>query len=328
MLLLVPTPAAAETVCDRLGDAEVVGEVDLPLDELSGLAASRLHPGLFWAHNDSGDTARVFLIEEDGTVRSTHSIAADHVDWEDLAVGPGPDGEPHLFIGDIGANIALREPVTVYRVAEADPSHVDRLELHYPDGPADAETLMIDPDSGELVIITKALDGRSRILTAEQTDSPITMIEAGTVTFTDPGPVDGAPLPGTMLTGGDIAPNGSFIVLRTYKEVLVHPREPGRSIVEALQEEPCRRSIENEPQGEAVAVTIDSTAIVTMSEFGLDPDPPVPVHRIDIGEATATVDRTEPTEPADESANRLAPVVLVVAAMASVGLIVFVIARR
>lgn len=312
----------------------VAGELNDPeLDELSGLAASRRHPGSFWAHNDSGDTARLFLIDDRGRVQRSPTIPdAENVDWEDMAVGPGPDGQPHLFIGDIGQNVSLREPAIVYRIAESDTDDVDQLDLYYPDGPADAETLMVDPDTGELVVITKSLDGRSRILTADQADSPITMTEAGAVTFTDPGPVEGSLLPGTMLTGGDIAPDGSFIVLRTYKEVLIYPREPGWSIAKTLQQEPCRRTVENEPQGEAVAVTLDSAAIVTISEFGLDPDPPVPVHRIDIGEATSTIDSTEPSEPAapaaDENSDRTAAVVLVVAAMASVAVVGFVIGRR
>src|SRR5690606_12327811 len=42
----------------------VLGSVDdARLAELSGLAASRRHPGLFYAHNDSGDVARVFVLD-------------------------------------------------------------------------------------------------------------------------------------------------------------------------------------------------------------------------------------------------------------------------
>jgi hypothetical protein len=34
------------------------------LDEASGLAASRLHPGILYSHNDNGDSPRLFAIDE------------------------------------------------------------------------------------------------------------------------------------------------------------------------------------------------------------------------------------------------------------------------
>ena len=58
-------------------------------DEISGLSASRLHPGVLYAHNDHGDTNRIFAMDPvSGEVKATLTIANAHnVDWEDICVG-------------------------------------------------------------------------------------------------------------------------------------------------------------------------------------------------------------------------------------------------
>src|SRR6188508_1240616 len=90
------------------------------INEASGIAASRINPNVLWAHNDSGDSARVFAMTAAGTNLGTYSISgASATDWEDIAVGPGPTaGAQYLYIGDIGDNGASRSSVSIYRVPE------------------------------------------------------------------------------------------------------------------------------------------------------------------------------------------------------------------
>ena len=310
--------------CARLAGATpaVAGEVGEPaLVEVSGLAASRVHDGVLWAHNDSGDQPRVFALEEDGAPLGVYAVeGAENVDWEDVAVGPGSDGSSALYLGDIGQNGGFRDPVTVYRVPEPDAAPdgtggtlagAEALELTYPSGSVDAEALLVDPVTGDLIVVTKVIEGTSTILRAAADDlvpgAPITMEEAGTVTVTDPGPVDGATFPGTLVTGADISPDGSVVVLRTYKEVLVHARPEGASVAEALAGEPCAVPVPGEPQGEAVAVTGAGDALVTISELGPTPaGDPLPVHRIALApaeeDATTTTSAPVAASPAEDDA--------------------------
>ena len=59
---------------------------DERVDEISGLAASRQHPGVIWALNDSGDRAHVYALAPDGEVLATLWLrGARNIDWEDLA---------------------------------------------------------------------------------------------------------------------------------------------------------------------------------------------------------------------------------------------------
>ena len=51
--------------------AEYAGmQTDAQLDELSGLAASHAHPGIYWANNDSGNGAALFAIRPTNGERS------------------------------------------------------------------------------------------------------------------------------------------------------------------------------------------------------------------------------------------------------------------
>ncbi|MGI9431080.1 MAG: hypothetical protein ACR2PQ_02645 [Myxococcota bacterium] len=96
------------------------------LRELSGLVKSRVHPGVFWGHNDSGDVPRIFALDAGGRVLGEFAIrGAAHVDWEDIAVDDSGD----LYLGDFGNNLNRRTDLRVYRVPEPDPaSGLDPVE--------------------------------------------------------------------------------------------------------------------------------------------------------------------------------------------------------
>src|SRR5687767_4827760 len=69
---------------------ELAEVVNPRLEELSGLAASVANSGLLWTHNDSGNSAEVFLINDKLEIKLTCKLkGANNRDWEDIAVGPG-----------------------------------------------------------------------------------------------------------------------------------------------------------------------------------------------------------------------------------------------
>lgn len=317
--------AAQPAPCDLFADSTVSvgGAIDsTEIGELSGLAASRLHPGVLWAHNDSGDSARVFALAEDGTALGTYEVSgAEAIDWEDIAVGPGPaPGSSAIFIGDIGDNLFARtDGVTVHRVLEPDarPDGTDRpllgtepLRLIYPDGPADAEALIVDPSSGDLVIVTKDLLGNSRALTAAAADlvtgAPITLVDAGPVTI-DPSIGGGmAGLPSTMVTAADVTPDGRWVLVRTYQAVLAFERPDGEPLVAAFGSTPCTGPSATESQGEAIAVTSDGSAYLTASEVlgaiergELEPGTPAEITRVAIDPPAVPATEPPATEPPD-----------------------------
>ena len=306
VLPLAPGASAQGDLCAAFEPVEVGGTLGEPrVIELSGLAASRRHTGVLWAHNDSGGAAELYALGDDGAALGAFPVeGATATDWEDMASGPGPDGEgAFLYVGDIGDNDAARPSVTVYRVPEPEGAPVapgapltgaEAIELVYPDGPADAEALLVDPVTGDLVIVTKSFLGASRVLRVAAADldpgAPVTPVDEGALRVPLP-PDPGPGLPGTAVTGGDVAPDGSVVLLRTYRSVLAFPRSGEETVAEALLGEPCFAPQAEETQGEAVAFTTDGAAYVTVGEGSS-----VPVHRVALT-APLTSTTSEPTDP-------------------------------
>jgi hypothetical protein len=240
---------------------------DIELTETSGLIESRTHPGVFWLHNDSGDTPRFFAIDAAGARLGAFDLAAvAAVDWEDMSSGPGPTPGEWLYFGDIGDNDEKREFVTVYRVPEPDLaaltgetavlSGAEAIRLVYPDKPHNAETLLVDPQTGDLVIVAKGEPTRIfRLPGPVAAGGPHTLEEIAPIQF-----------PAPVATGGDISPRGDFIAVRTYTHAFLWLRPPGASIADAFAGEPCTIPLAVEIQGETLAIAHDSAGYYTLSE--------------------------------------------------------------
>ena len=154
---------------ETLISGKQIGQIKTELiKEASGIAASRKNPGILWIHNDSGNSARLYALNIEGELIGNFKLeGANCRDWEDIAIGPGPDEKPdYLYIGDIGDNDEKYSSVIIYRVPEPviDPNSeliksktapAEKIELVYPDGAKDAETLMVDPSNGDIYIVTK-----------------------------------------------------------------------------------------------------------------------------------------------------------------------------
>ena len=283
-----PSTTAADTPSARLFAAACTwslkitdaGKVDDPaVDEASGIAASRANPGQWWVHNDSGDSARFFLIDGSARVTATVNVGgATAHDWEDIAVGPPrTSGRDSVYLADIGDNGAMkpngttRPDIQVYRVTEpvvprnTTPTtlHVtaDELTFTYPDGAHDAETFVVDPVTGDLFIVTKnwSLIGRSAVYRA-----PAGLAAGSKTVLQKVGEVN-APRT-SLLTGGDVSPDGSLVAIRSYTAVRLYQRAPGQTIAGALTTKPCTGPRPNERQGEAVGFSVDGGSYATISE--------------------------------------------------------------
>lgn len=205
-----PAPAAAEP-------CRVAGELrSLPADvhESSGVAASRRHPGVLWTHNDSGDPV-LYAVGADGAPRGRVRVeGAELRDWEDLALGPCPDGEC-LYVADIGDNAAERPFVTVYRVPEPAPGDArtrpaEALHARYPDGPQDAEALFVLPGR-EIYLVTKGETGPIALYRFPEGARPGQTARLERVRELAAGPADR----GERVTGAAAGPDGEWIAVRT-----------------------------------------------------------------------------------------------------------------
>ena len=133
------------------------------LNEASGLAASQKNENVLWSHNDSGDDNIIYALNQRGEHLGIYTIdGVDARDWEDMAVGPGPDeGESYIYIGEIGDNYSQYDEKYIYRIPEPDVdarqepvettlTGVETITYQYPDGNRDSETLMVDPNTKDI----------------------------------------------------------------------------------------------------------------------------------------------------------------------------------
>ncbi len=252
--------------------------------EASGLVAGRENEEMLWTHNDSGDEARLFAMgmhgEHLGVVRLAGITA---VDWEDIAIGPGPEPErAFLYVGDIGDNLRVRDVKHVYRVPEPvlPPSgtpidttlaNVETISLRYPDGNLDAETLLVDPATGDLYVVTKRSTTVNvyRASFPQSTSAPILMERVTTLTLD---PVPGLGDSGQGAVGGDIDPSGRYTLIKTYTKVFLWTRATPDAPL--FSGEPVSVPYTVEPQGEAVAWAADGSGYFTVSEERND----IPAH--------------------------------------------------
>lgn len=247
------------------------------INEASGIAASHRNPGVYYVINDSGDNARIYATDETGRdLGGFFVFGAQAIDWEDIAVGPAHDATgSFIYVADTGDNLKRRDFVTVYRIPEPEISliagvplatakEVTSFRMRYPgDKARDAETLFIDPDNADLYIVTKT-NKRARVY---RYAAPQLKDEIATLKKVARLEIGLPPLFGSnKVTGGDMSLVRNQILLRTYSRVLLWNRNPGQSVADALKKPPCTMPNRSEPQGEAIAWTLDGTGYVTVSE--------------------------------------------------------------
>ena len=262
-----PPFGAGETVCDLYASAEQIGQVrDTGLIEISGIAASRTHEGVVWAVNDSGDGPIIYAIEEGETISKVTLNGVFPIDWEDLDIGPGPDGLDQLYVGDVGDNLGFRPWVSIFRLAEPDPTAspdiaatADELELVYPDVDSiDAEAVAVDPVTGDIIVIPKSRSevGVYRAASGDLEDR-VTMERIGTLDL------------GAEITSAAFSPSGDRLVLRGYKTIWAWSRS-SLDLTDVVAATPCQTDSAVERQGEAITVRSDN-GLVTISEGGRPP---------------------------------------------------------
>lgn len=246
------------------------------LDEASGMAASKKNPGVLWAHNDSGNKNRLFAFNLHGRHLGEYFLEnARNRDWEDMAVGPGPAaGESYLYLGDIGDNSAEHNLYIIYRVAEPKLdsvqtpvvrflSGVEKIRFNYPDGKKDAETVMVDPLTKDIYMVSKREEQvKVYRLAYPQSTTDTTIAEFITT------------LNMTFAVGGDISTSGSEILIKTYSQVFYWHRELKETIGETLGSDPVAVPYVLEPQGEAICWQPEGRGYYTLSEEAFD----VPAH--------------------------------------------------
>jgi len=261
------TPAFANGVAQGVVRAAEISEA-------SGIIASGQNPGVLWTHNDSSYPGSVFALSTNGALLARYYIPNVFFgDFEDISFGPGPTPEhQYIYLGDIGDNFASRANIRILRFPEpavyayqsnSPPVQPVRswqeIPLTYPDGPHNAEAMMVDPITGDLFIVTKLATnaGVYQVTRAElDRGGPVEMTYVREMAFSGLKSVSGA----------DISADGGLIAIRRNGKAWLWVRTTGQSISNVLAGVPATIPNADEPNGEAIGFHPTGLGYYTISE--------------------------------------------------------------
>lgn len=267
LILIIPAQLLSQT--PHFGGPINMGLIEHDeINEASGLAASRKNPNVLWTHNDSGGANRIFALNTHGKHLGIYYIGGFLArDWEDIAVGPGPvEGEHYIFIGDIGDNRSRYENKYIYRFIESEVSsnqcpeektltHVETIVFRYPDGPRDAEALLIDTPTKDIYIITKREDS-VRVYRApypQSTTEILTLEKVATLNL-------------TQVVAGDISVSGYEILIKNYDNIFYWQRDTCQDLWQVFSTTPDTLPYTPEVKGESVCWNTNGKGYYTVSE--------------------------------------------------------------
>ena len=250
--------------------APIFKVADGNLNEISGFAASRSYPGFWWAHNDSGDTARLFLLSSEGkTVATVNLEGVEARDWEDMAAAGG-----YLYVADIGDNFRVMENVQIHRIWEPkidtkklgqqislSNSTVETAKIAYPDGARDAETFAVAPD-GTFLIVSKNLGGSNFYLS----QTPFRRGAVALKKIGGPFVFGGQSVFSKMATAGDLSRDGKKLAVTTYTQLYEFALGVPFDLASIQLKTPKIQNLPTLQQCESAAYDLSSAKVVVSSE--------------------------------------------------------------
>ncbi len=275
----ISSPEIPVAAGSRFGPPAVVGTIrSREITESSGIAASRCQSDVLWTHNDSGDDAFIYAINAKGEALGTWKVeGAKNADWEDIATFKDRTGECFVYIAETGNNKLKRPEHIIYRVSEPvvpkeavgssrrEPlgtSAVEAVRFTYPDLDQDAETLLVHPQTGEVYVVTKRVSGPAGVYRVRSDFRSSNVSRAESV-----GELSVPAIPNGFLTGGDISPDGRYLIVCDYTRAYEYELPSDAAGFDVIwQQEPATIEIGPRKVGEAICYSNDGTSLFLTSE--------------------------------------------------------------
>lgn len=233
--LMAGVPLTAQAGVCKAWSAPVLAAsiASKPIDEASGLEASRAYPGRLYHNNDSGDDLRFFITDMAGADLKIVNLKGEKpADIEEMSLGPC-GSKTCLYLGDVGDNAGARSEVS-FTVLPEKKTYAETetplrvVRARYPDGPRNVEAFALHPN-GDLFVVTKPVDKqmtnpgpafvyRLSANQLRQTDGVQVFAKLGQLDL--PKLLPDLPFVGWIPTGLDISRDGKRAVLLTYRAVV------------------------------------------------------------------------------------------------------------
>ncbi len=277
-------PMQIGSTLNRLGDPDTSGKIN----EASGLVVSRKNNSgtIFWTHNDSGGRNEIYAIAQNKSILATVTLSgAQNNDWEDIAIGPGPDSnKDYLYVANIGSSSS--NPREIYRIQEPSVNinqsgqnitiASNQVEVFHFNSPIDdSEGFFVDPITGDGYLFQKIGSSSSRPRSSTVYTIPASQFRNGggalspqlVATITT---IKNSGNPGGI-TGADISSDGKYFVICNYEELWGWPvnRSAGETVSSSLirySEGPFYRRFASGWGSESITFSVDRQKIYTLPE--------------------------------------------------------------
>jgi hypothetical protein len=233
---LLVLSASENMLASTFGPSVSQGTVTAPaIVEASGLVASLSNANVLWTENDSGNPNTIFAIDTSGRLLGTYYLdGAVNTDWEDIAIGPGPEpGVSYVYVADSNTGASSKvfripEP-TVYAAQQTlSPvtQHLSGAQAQVFFWPApNSEAMFVDRQNGDIYLGSKET-GVTKFYRATQSQ------------FGAPGTQNAtfvASVPLNKGNGADLSPSGNEIFVRNQDQTaLLYHRATGQTVAQAL----------------------------------------------------------------------------------------------
>ena len=251
------------------------------LNEVSGIAASRVHDDVLWAIEDSGNPARLYALSRRGRILARYRVeGAKNIDWEDLA-SFDLDGRHYLLVADTGDNGGQRRDFVLHvfeepkTLANGTLKPAWSIRARWADGPRDCEAVAVDAAAGKVLLLSKKrkppelfalplADPHGEWREARRIGRLAGVPEADKdLQRSDPELARLSPL----VTAADLSPDGRTLAVLTYGSVLFYRRQPGEDWGEAVSRPPEAHDVPLIPQAEALAWSKGGGGLFASGEF-------------------------------------------------------------
>ncbi|WP_435236876.1 hypothetical protein ACR30L_04645 [Psychromonas sp. PT13] len=269
------------------------------ISEASGIAVSQTNPSIIWINNDSGNTASLYAVNDQGKHIATLKISGViNYDWEDLA-NFNYQGNNYLLIADTGDNFLERKDYRLHIIKEpkinTQSNTIETLTVKpqwsitfsYPDKPKDVESVAIDTVNKQILLLTKR-DFPHQLyalpLVPEKTQSTIIADHLGEISdFPAPlksrlGIIDIMNY-SNMPTAMDMTSDDRMAVILTYSSAYLYSKKPSESWLHAFNIKPKRIDFPTLTQGEAIGFSPQGKYLYITSE-----KTPAPILKIDVSQ--------------------------------------------
>ena len=238
------------------------------ITESSGIACSRLNPEVFWTHNDSGDSARLYAFNRKGEDLGTCVVSgAGAMDWEDMASFKRGE-QSCLVVGDVGDNKVQRREYAVYVIAEPavdgrgkngrlTAATLQAVRFKYEDGSHNCESLGVDATDGTVYLVSKTEGNECKVysLPLPADRRPQLQVAKAIATLKVP-----------TTCAMDISPDGLRAVVLTYGDAFEYIRAPNETWAQGFAREPRVLKMPSRQQGESVCYGHDGKTLYLTSE--------------------------------------------------------------